>query len=180
MSVSPKTAPNVGHFYATAHRHDPQPDPPSSCRVGYRFEPHQITDSHDRCRTRTTPTKMQMMAGQKVIPQRMPGPIGLGLGSGHNPTAAATMIKNKGPEPIKSVISPALTQYDLKYRDIIGLRDSHRMQLDGGNVRVAPSRIIWFQQRSNLTSVRNFSSAPQPCSSPTISYPLSTPGAPGT
>jgi hypothetical protein len=40
-----------------------------------------------------------MIAGQKVKKNRRPGPMGFGLGSGHQPRAAKMMIAHSGPDP---------------------------------------------------------------------------------
>src|SRR5437868_15237676 len=63
-------------------------------------------------RTRTTPMTMQITAGQNVKKNNRPGPIGLGFGSGHSPTAAATMMNKSGPPPMHSNARPALIQPD--------------------------------------------------------------------
>src|SRR2546421_13072656 len=58
---------------------------------------------------------MQMIAGQNVRPNSRPGPIGFGFGSGHNPTAAATMMNRSGPAPTTSKARPTFTHTDLRY-----------------------------------------------------------------
>src|SRR5438477_11874084 len=58
---------------------------------------------------------MQMIAGQNVRPNSRPGPIGFGFGSGHNPTAAATMMNRSGPAPTTSKARPTFTHIDLRY-----------------------------------------------------------------
>src|SRR5437667_260067 len=58
---------------------------------------------------------MQMMAGQNVRPNSRPGPIGFGFGSGHNPTAAATMMNRSGPATTTSKARPTFTHIDLRY-----------------------------------------------------------------
>ena len=52
-----------------------------------------------RLRTREIPITRQTTPGQNVRNARKPGPIGFGLGSGQSPTAAATMMKSRGPTP---------------------------------------------------------------------------------
>jgi hypothetical protein len=59
---------------------------------------------------------MQMIAGQNVSPNSMPGPTGFGFGSGHNPNAAAVMMNNSGVAPTTSKTRPTLTHVDLRYR----------------------------------------------------------------
>src|SRR5256885_8005509 len=58
---------------------------------------------------------MQIIAGQNVSPNSMPGPTGFGFGSGHNPNAAAVMMNNSGVAPTTSKTRPTLTQVDLRY-----------------------------------------------------------------
>jgi len=52
----------------------------------------------------------QMIAGQAVIPKRIPGPMGFGFGSGHRPSDARIMIVKSGPHPRTTRVSPTLTQ----------------------------------------------------------------------
>jgi hypothetical protein len=59
---------------------------------------------------------MQIIAGQNVSPNSMPGPTGFGFGSGHNPNAAAVMMNNSGVAPTTSKTRPTLTHVDLRYR----------------------------------------------------------------
>src|SRR5882724_5253067 len=58
---------------------------------------------------------MQIIAGQNVSPNSMPGPTGFGFGSGHNPNAAAVMMNNSGVAPTTSKTRPTLTHVDLRY-----------------------------------------------------------------
>src|SRR5213595_1855010 len=58
---------------------------------------------------------MQIIAGQNVSPNSMPGPTGFGFGSGHNPNAAAVMMNNSGLAPTTSNTRPTLTHVDLRY-----------------------------------------------------------------
>src|SRR6267143_1960293 len=58
---------------------------------------------------------MQIIAGQNVSPNSMPGPTGFGFGSGHNPNAAAVMMNNSGAAPTTSKTRPTLTHVDLRY-----------------------------------------------------------------
>ena len=58
---------------------------------------------------------MQIIAGQNVSPNSMPGPTGFGFGSGHNPNAAAVMMNNSGVAPTTSRTRPTLTHVDLRY-----------------------------------------------------------------
>ena len=58
---------------------------------------------------------MQIIAGQNVSPNNMPGPTGFGFGSGHNPNAAAVTMNNSGVAPTTSKTRPTLTQVDLRY-----------------------------------------------------------------
>src|SRR5256885_14855956 len=58
---------------------------------------------------------MQIIAGQNVSPNSMPGPTGFGFGSGHNPNAAAVMMNNSGVAPTTSKRRPTLTHVDLRY-----------------------------------------------------------------
>src|SRR6266571_1670717 len=58
---------------------------------------------------------MQIIAGQNVSPNSMPGPTGFGFGSGHNPNAAAVMMSNSGLAPTTSKTRPTLTHVDLRY-----------------------------------------------------------------
>src|SRR5207249_4812517 len=58
---------------------------------------------------------MQIIAGQNVSPNSMPGPTGFGFGSGHNPNAAAAMMNNSGVAPTTSKTRPTLTHVDLRY-----------------------------------------------------------------
>src|SRR5438132_14230814 len=58
---------------------------------------------------------MQIIAGQNVNANRMPGPTRFGFGSGHNPNAAAVMMNNSGVAPTTSKTRPILTHVDLRY-----------------------------------------------------------------
>src|SRR6267143_723356 len=58
---------------------------------------------------------MQIIAGQNVSPNSMPGPTGFGFGSGHNPNAAAVMMNSSGVAPTTSKTRPTLTHVDLRY-----------------------------------------------------------------
>src|SRR5437588_1808218 len=58
---------------------------------------------------------MQIIAGQNVSANSMPGPTGFGFGSGHNPNAAAVMMNNSGVAPTTSKTRPTLTHVDLRY-----------------------------------------------------------------
>src|SRR5256885_3651692 len=58
---------------------------------------------------------MQIIAGQNVSPNSIPGPTGCGFGSGHNPNAAAVMMNNNGVAPTTSKTRPTLTHVDLRY-----------------------------------------------------------------
>src|SRR5258708_7600942 len=58
---------------------------------------------------------MQIIAGQNVSPNSMPGPTGFGFGSSHNPNAAAVMMNNSGVAPTTSKTRPTLTHVDLRY-----------------------------------------------------------------
>jgi hypothetical protein len=58
---------------------------------------------------------MQIIAGQNVSPNNMPGPTGFGFGSGHNPNAAAVTMNNSGVAPTTSKTRPTLTHVDLRY-----------------------------------------------------------------
>src|SRR5688572_28381897 len=57
----------------------------------------------------------QATAGQNEKKNNSPGPIGFGLGSGHNPTQARTMINNSGVQPTKAMIAPILKSRLFKY-----------------------------------------------------------------
>jgi hypothetical protein len=58
---------------------------------------------------------MQIIAGQNVSPNNMPGPTGFGFGSGHNPNAAAVTMNNSGVAPTTSNTRPTLTHVDFRY-----------------------------------------------------------------
>src|SRR2546430_13878134 len=80
---------------------------------------------------------MQMIAGQNVRPNSRPGPIGFGFGSGHNPTAAATMMKWSGPAPTTSKARPTFTHTDLRYWRIAKCGLTVRLS---GRVQTRPAR----------------------------------------
>jgi hypothetical protein len=71
-----------------------------------------------RFRARNTPMTIQITAGQNVRPARRPGPIGLGLGSGQAPMAAAMMMNKSGPEPKSSSAKPTRTNREAQYFSI--------------------------------------------------------------
>src|SRR5437660_2194178 len=80
---------------------------------------------------------MQMIAGQNVRPNSRPGPIGFGFGSGHNPTAAATMMNRSGPAPTTSKARPTFTHTDLRYWRIAKCGLTVRLS---GRVQTRPAR----------------------------------------
>ena len=76
--------------------------------------PDQIAPLRWPRRTRITPTTMQSTDGQNVKKKSKPGPIGLGFGSGHSPTCAATMIAKSGAAPSTSKVTPTRTHQERK------------------------------------------------------------------
>lgn len=63
----------------------------------------------------TYPIAMQSILGENVKNANRPGPIGFGLGSGHSPTAARTMIVRSGPQLNTNNPIPILTGRDFSY-----------------------------------------------------------------